>query len=95
MFEKGKIVRTCVYVALICYFLIKVWESMTKFHDGKISVAEEEVIVAMGQVPLERDINIPVNGCSGFATSTQNSPFVAMLISLYRGTYLIVCHYDF
>ena len=25
----------------------------------------------MRQVPLERDINIAVNGCSGFATSTR------------------------
>ena len=34
-------------------------------------------------------INIAVNGCSGFATSTQNEPFVAMLISRSRGTNLI------
>ena len=40
-------------------------------------------------VPLERDINIAVNGCSGFATSTQKGPFTAMLISRSRGTYLI------
>ena len=26
-------------------------------------------------MPLERDINIAVNGCSGFATSTQIGPF--------------------
>ena len=44
---------------------------------------------AMRQVPLERDINIAVNGCSGFATSTQKGPFMAMLISRSRGTYLI------
>ena len=43
----------------------------------------------MRQVPLERDINIAVNGCSGFTTSTQKGPFMAMLISLSRGTYLI------
>ena len=43
----------------------------------------------MRQVPLERDINIAVNGCSGFATSTQKGPFKAMLISRSRGTYLI------
>lgn len=48
MFEQHKIVRTCLYVALICYFLTKVWESMIKFHNGKISVAEEEVIFALG-----------------------------------------------
>ena len=48
MFEQRKIVRTCLYVALICYFLTKVWESMIKFHNGKISVAEEEVIFALG-----------------------------------------------
>ena len=44
----------------------------------------------MGQVPLERDINIAVNGCSGFATSTQKGPFMAMLISRSGSTYLIV-----
>ena len=43
----------------------------------------------MRQVPLERDINIAVNGCSGFATSTRKGPFMAMLISHSRGTYLI------
>ena len=43
----------------------------------------------MRQVPLERDINIAVNGCSGFTTSTQKGPVVAMLISRSRGTYLI------
>ena len=43
----------------------------------------------MRQVPLERDINIAVNGCSGFATSTQKGPFMAMLLSRSRGTYLI------
>ena len=43
----------------------------------------------MRQVPLERDINIAVNGCSGFATSTQKGPFMAMLISCSRGTCLI------
>ena len=44
----------------------------------------------MRQVPLERDINIAVKGCSGFATSTQKGPYVAMLISGSRGTYLII-----
>ena len=34
----------------------------------------------MRHVPLERDINIAVNGYSGFATSTQKGPFMAMLI---------------
>ena len=43
----------------------------------------------MRQVPLERDINIAVNGCSGFATSTQKVPSMEMLISNSRGTYLI------
>ena len=43
----------------------------------------------MRHVPLERDINIAVNGCSGFATSTQKGPFMAMSISHSRGTYLI------
>ena len=36
--------------------------------------------ITMKQVPLECDINIAVNGCSGFATSTQKGPFTAMLI---------------
>ena len=36
----------------------------------------------MRQLPLERDIFIAVNGCSGFATSTQKEPFMAMLISI-------------
>ena len=43
----------------------------------------------MRQVPQERDTNIAVNGCSGFATSTQKGPFMAMLISHSGGTYLI------
>ena len=40
-------------------------------------------------MPLERDINIAVNGCSEFATSIQKGPFMAMLISRSRGTYVI------
>ena len=36
------------------------------------------------------DINIAENGCSGFATSTQKGPFMAMLISRSKGTYLIL-----
>ena len=48
-----------------------------------------EYMWTMRQVPLERDINIAVNGCSGFATSTQKGPFMAMLISCSRGTYPI------
>ena len=43
----------------------------------------------MRHVPLECDINIAVNGCSGFATSTQKGPFTVMLISHSGGTYLI------
>ena len=35
----------------------------------------------MRQVPLEPNINIAINGCSGFATTTQKGPFMAMLIS--------------
>ena len=49
----------------------------------------------MRQVPLERDINIAVNGCSGFATSTQKGPFTAMLISRSRGICLIGCFVPF
>ena len=47
------------------------------------------MLLAMGQVPLERDIKIAVNGCSGFTTSTQKGPFKAMLISRSRGTCFI------
>ena len=43
----------------------------------------------MRQVPLERDINIAVNGFSGFPTSTQKGLFMAMLMSRSRGTCLI------
>ena len=43
----------------------------------------------MRQVPLERYINIAVNGCSGFATSTRKGPFTAMLISRSGDTCLI------
>ena len=46
--------------------------------------------ITMKQVPLECDINIAVNGCSGFATSSQKGPFMAMLISHSRGTCLII-----
>ena len=46
-------------------------------------------ISPMRQVPLERDINIAVNGCSWFVTSTQKGPFKAMFTSPSRGTYLI------
>ena len=53
------------------------------------SVHRETESISMRQVPLERDINIAVNGCSGFATSTQKGLFMAMLISRSRGTYLI------
>ena len=45
MFEKSQVLRTCIYVALICYFVTKVCESVHKFQKGKISVAEEEVII--------------------------------------------------
>ena len=54
MFEKGKIVRTCVYVALVCYFMTKVWESIIKYQEDKISVAEEEVIVALDFMVFEK-----------------------------------------
>ena len=54
--------------------------------------------MTMRQFPLERDINIAVNGCSGFATSTKKGPFMAMLISCSRGTYsralLIIAIFD-
>ena len=52
---------------------------------------------AMRQVPLERYINIAVNGCSGLATSTHKGPSTAMLISRSRGTCLIrhLCSFEF
>ena len=43
----------------------------------------------MRQVPLECDINIAVNGCFGFTTSSQERAIMAMLISRSRGTCLI------
>ena len=43
----------------------------------------------MRQMPLEHDINIAVNVCSGFATSTQKGQFTATLLSRSRRTYLI------
>ena len=46
----------------------------------------ETSLTKMRQVPLERDINIAVNGCSGFATSTQKGPLMAKLISHSRDT---------
>ena len=56
MVERNRVVRTCLYFALICYFLTKVCESVNKFRNGKISMAEEEVhilvfsILTIGQV---------------------------------------------
>ena len=44
----------------------------------------------MRQVPLVHDINIDVNGCSGFATCTQKGSFMGMLISRSRGNCLII-----
>ena len=40
----------------------------------------------MKQVPLERDIDIAVNGCYVLATSAQKGTFAAMMISRSRGT---------
>ena len=63
---------------------------------GKLHVAPSifknakfEIVLLMRQVLLERDMNIAVNGCSWFKTSTKKGPFTAMLISRSRGTYLI------
>ena len=47
----------------------------------------------MRHVPLECDINIAVNWCSGFATSTQKGPSTAMLISRSRGTCLLTLRF--
>ena len=55
----------------------------------KFSKKKIKILIAMRQVPLERDINIALNGCSVFATSTQKGPFMVMLISHPRGTFLI------
>ena len=54
----------------------------------RVKIVESKVRLKR-QEPLERDINIAVNECSGFATSTQKGPFTAMLISGSRGTCLI------
>ena len=43
----------------------------------------------MRQVPLERDIKIPVNSPFRVEVANPEHPFTAMLISGSRGTYLI------
>ena len=43
----------------------------------------------MGQVPLERDINIAVNGLFWVEVANPEHPFTAMLISCSRSTCLI------
>ena len=43
-------------------------------------------------MPLERDINITVNGPSWVEVANPEHPFTAMLISRSRGTYLIEMH---
>ena len=55
--ERSKVVRTCIYVALTCYFLNKVMESINKFRHRKISVAEEEV-------PIIVNYSLPMCGSS-------------------------------
>ena len=45
------------------------------------SAQRQQLHLVMRQVPLECDINIAVNGCSGYASSTRKGPFMAMLIS--------------
>ena len=42
----------------------------------------------MRQVPLERDINIGINGPFWVEGANPEHPFTAMLISCSRGTYL-------
>ena len=44
--------------------------------------------VEMGQVPLERDINIAVNGSFWVEVANTEHPFTAMLIPRSRGTCL-------
>ena len=48
----------------------------------------------MRQVPPECDIIIAVNKCSGFKTSTQQGPLMAMLIARSRGTCLIIAYFN-
>ena len=43
----------------------------------------------MRQVPLERDINIVINGSFWVEAANPEHPFTAMLISLSRGTVLV------
>ena len=46
-------------------------------------------VLVMRQVPLERDINIAVNGPFWVEVATPEHPFTAMLISRSRGPCLI------
>ena len=45
--------------------------------------------ITMRQVPLERDINIAVNGPFKVKVANPEHPFTAMFISRSRGTCLI------
>ena len=46
--------------------------------------------VLIRQVPLERDINIALNGPFWVEVANPEHPFMAMLISRSRGTYNIL-----
>ena len=49
-------------------------------------------VEGMRQVPLERDINIAINGHFWVEVVNPEHPFTAMLISRFRGTYYIVIY---
>ena len=57
-----------------------------------MEVRTEDVAIRMRQVPLERDINIAINGPFWVEVANPEHPFTAMLISYSRGTCLIVLH---
>ena len=58
------------------------------------SAQRQQLHLVMRQVPLECDINIAVNGCSGYASSIRKGPFMAMLISHFRATCLITLGFE-
>ena len=79
IFYRDQLKGGCVTSLLLFAPSLPIW--------GLFSIDPESNILGMRQVPLERDINVAVNECSGFATSIEKRSFMAMLISRSRGTY--------
>ena len=85
------------YMGMACDQIWFWWQNyFTNYNKGILSeylVITVHIIsrfkMGMRQGPLECDINIAVNGCSGYASSTRKGPFMAMLISCSKGTCLI------